>query len=65
MKYTKRFDKRKFEEMRKIEAKVGVVKRANGSAMFRTGNTVAIAAVYGPRELHPSHLRDSEKGILR
>jgi len=65
MKYTKRLDGRKFEEARPIEAKVGVVKRADGSAMFRTGKTIAIAAVYGPRELHPSHLRNSEKGILR
>lgn len=65
MKYTKRFDGRKFEDPRATEAKVGVVKRADGSAMFRTGNTMAIAAVYGPRELHPSHLRNSEKGILR
>ena len=33
--YDKRFDGRKFDEMRPMEAKVGVVPRANGSAMFR------------------------------
>jgi exosome complex component RRP41 len=65
MTYTKRFDNRKFDEMRDIEAKVGVIKRADGSAMFRIGKTIAIAAVYGPCELHPSHLRDPEKAILR
>ena len=46
MAYKKRFDGRKFDEVRELEAKVGVIKRANGSAMFRMGKTVAIAAVY-------------------
>ena len=49
--YTKRFDNRKFDELRKIDAKVGVIKRADGSAMFKMGDTIAIAGVYGPREL--------------
>ncbi len=61
----KRLDNRKPDELREIEAKVGVVKRADGSAMFRMGNTQAIAAVYGPRALHPTYLRNPEKGILR
>ena len=63
--YDKRFSGRKFDEMREIEAKVGVVKRADGSAMFRIGETIAIAAVYGPRELHPRFLQNPETGILR
>jgi len=61
----KRKDNRNLDEMREIEAKVGVVKRANGSAMFRIGDTVAIAAVYGPRALYPKYLQDPERGILR
>lgn len=61
----KRKDDRKNDELRPIEAKVGVIKRAVGSAMFKIGNTVAIAAVYGPRSLHPKYLQDSERGILR
>ena len=65
MSYTKRFDNRKFDEMRKIEAKVDIIPRADGSAMFKIGDTVAIAAVYGPRSLHPKFLQDPEKGILR
>jgi exosome complex component RRP41 len=48
-----------------MEAKVGVVKRADGSAMFKIGKTVAIAAVYGPRALHPTFMRDPQRGILR
>ena len=65
MTYTKRIDGRKFDEMRKIEAKVGVIPRADGSAMFKIGNTWAYAAVYGPRNLHPKFLQDPQKGILR
>jgi len=65
MAYTKRIDGRKFDEIREIEGKVGVVKNADGSAMFRFGDTIAIAAVYGPRELHPRFLQDSKKGLLR
>lgn len=62
---SKRVDGRKVDEMRKISAKVGVVPNADGSAMFSFGDTVAIAAVYGPRQLHPQHMQDPEKGILR
>ena len=48
-----------------MEAKVGVVKRADGSASFRFGNTWAIAAVYGPRDLYPRFLKNPSKGVLR
>src|SRR3989338_7166542 len=65
MAYTKRFDGRKFDEIREMEAKVGVIKSADGSAMFRMGKTIAIAAVRGPRNLHPRFLQNPEKGILR
>lgn len=65
MTYDKRIDSRKFDEMRQIEAKVGIIKRADGSAMFRFGNTIAYAAVYGPRNLYPRFLQDPVRGILR
>jgi exosome complex component RRP41 len=62
---TKRPDGRKPEEMREIKAQVGVVPNADGSALFAFGNTIAIAAVYGPRQLHPQHLQNPKTGILR
>ena len=62
---SKRNDGRAPEELRKIEAKTGIIKRADGSAMFRIGETIAYAAVYGPRELHPKFLQNPEKGLLR
>ena len=65
MTYTKRPDGRRFDETREMEAKVGVIKNADGSAMFRFGDTIAIAGVYGPKPLHPQHLQNPEKGILR
>src|SRR3990172_9316279 len=65
MVYKERLGKRKFDETREIEAKVGVIKRADGSAMFKIGNTWAYAAVYGPRNLHPKFLQDPSRGVLR
>ena len=65
MGYSKRFDGRGLEDTRPVDAKVGVIKRAIGSAWFKIGKTEAYAAVYGPRELHPKFLQDPKKGLLR
>jgi len=61
----KRENNRKMEEMRPVEMKVGVVKEADGSAMVTLGSTRAIAAVYGPRELHPKHRQNNERAVLQ
>jgi exosome complex component RRP41 len=61
----KRPDGRGVDEIRPMKAKVGVVKNADGSAMFSFGDTVAIAAVYGPKKMHPAHLQNVESGTLR
>jgi len=60
-----RSDGRTNDQLRPIEAKIGVVNRADGSALFKIGKTIAYAAVYGPRALHPKFLQNPEKGILR
>jgi exosome complex component RRP41 len=65
MKQEKRIDGRKPNETREIKAEVGVIKNADGSAKFSFGDTIAIAAVYGPRVLHPQHMQNPQKGILR
>lgn len=65
MSYDKRFDGRKDNECRPMEAEVGVIKNADGSARFKIGKTEAYAAVYGPKELHPKFLQDPAKGVLR
>ncbi len=62
----KREDGRKPEELRKpINAKVGIIPNADGSAMYQSGETIAIAAVYGPKEHHPRNQRNPRKGTLR
>ena len=61
----KRTDGRKIEEIREMKAKLGIVDNADGSAMFQFGETIAIAAVYGPKKMHPQHLQDLERGTLR
>jgi exosome complex component RRP41 len=65
MAYTKRYSGRKMDELRPIRAEVGVIPNADGSALFAFGDTVAIAAVYGPKPLHPQHMQDPERGIIR
>ena len=64
MSYTKRKDGRKWDELRPISASVGVVKNALGSARFTIGNTIAIAAVHGPKYASP-HIKKKGIGILR
>jgi exosome complex component RRP41 len=61
----KRPDGRKADELRPISAKVGVVPNADGSALFQQGETIAIAAVYGPKIFHPKNQQNPEKGVLR
>src|SRR3989344_5019029 len=65
MSYTKRPDKRKMDELRPVRAEVGVIPNADGSALFAFGETIAIAAVYGLKPLHPQHLQNPERGIIR
>ncbi len=65
MAYTKRLDGRKFDELRPMVAKAGIIQNADGSGYFKMGKTEAYAAVYGPRELHPRFLQNPKKGIIR
>ncbi len=61
----KRQNNRKPDEMRPFSAKVGIIPNAQGSAMWQQGGTIALAAVYGPKEMHPRNQRDAERGTLR
>ena len=61
----KRLDGREINELRPIKMEVGVIKNADGSAYLEWGNNKIIAAVYGPREVHPHHLAKPDRGILR
>ncbi|KAE8801295.1 exosome complex component RRP41 [Hordeum vulgare] len=46
-----RVDGRRPNEMRQLKGEVGVISRADDSALFEMGNTSFINAVYGPREV--------------
>ncbi|MFB6246078.1 MAG: exosome complex exonuclease Rrp41 [Candidatus Pacearchaeota archaeon] len=61
----KRPDGRKPEDLREMGAEVGIIPNADGSAKFKSGKTIAIAAVYGPKEMHPQHKQNPDKGVLR
>lgn len=61
----KRLDGRDKNELRPIKMEVGVVENADGSAYLEWGNNKIFAAVYGPREVHPHHLAEPDRGILR
>ncbi|MBN2518576.1 MAG: exosome complex exonuclease Rrp41 [Candidatus Altiarchaeota archaeon] len=61
----KRLDGRKIDELRPIKIQAGVLNRADGSCYVEWGKNKIIAAVYGPRELHPKHLQDNTQATLR
>ncbi|MHA1408972.1 MAG: exosome complex exonuclease Rrp41 [Candidatus Odinarchaeia archaeon] len=60
-----RLDGRKFDELRPIKFEVGVLAQADGSAYIEQGKNKIYAAVYGPRELHPRHLAEQDRAIVR
>jgi len=61
----KRKDGRNFDQMRPVSIKVGVLKNADGSAEIRMGNNIILAAVYGPRELHPKHRALPDRALIQ
>ena len=61
----RRPDGRALDEMRPMTARSGEIGRANGSGYFAMGDTVAIAGVYGPREMHPKHMQDPVRAYLK
>ena len=60
-----RCDGRKVDETRKITIKAGVLKNANGSAYIEFGENKILAGVFGPRDVHPKHMSDTDTGIIR
>lgn len=60
-----RGDGRKFDDLRPIKMEIGTIEKANGSAYIEWGKNKIIAAVYGPREVHPRHLSMNDKALFR
>lgn len=61
----KRLDGRRPDELRPLKIEAGVLKRADGSAYVELGANKVLAAVYGPREMHPRHLQQPDTAVLR
>lgn len=61
----KRTDGRSLDQVREVTIEIDPISAADGSAKVGFGNTVAYASVYGPRELFPRFMQESDTGILR
>ncbi len=61
----KRIDGRKPEEFRELEIEAGVLENATGSARVRMGRTIAVAGVYGPREMFPRRLQKNDRATIQ
>jgi exosome complex component RRP41 len=61
----KRTDGRGIDDLREVKITVGTVKNADGSAFIEFGKNKIVAAVYGPREVHPKHMAQSDRCVLR
>ena len=61
----RRVDGRRPDELRPLHIEVDVLANADGSAYVEQGNTKVLAAVYGPKEMHPRHLGLPDRAVLR
>ncbi len=61
----RRNDGRAIDELRPIKMQVNVLTRADGSAYVEMGGNKVLAAVYGPREIHPRHLSIPDRTRVR
>jgi len=60
-----RLDGRKPDELRSIKIEMGLSSNADGSAYIEQGKNKILAAVFGPRELHPKHLALQNRMVLK
>ncbi|MFB6192924.1 MAG: exosome complex exonuclease Rrp41 [Candidatus Nanohaloarchaea archaeon] len=61
----KRVDGREKDEYRETSMEIGVLDEADGSAMVEVGNTRVVASVFGPQDLHPKHLQESDRAVIK
>nr|WP_321498894.1 exosome complex exonuclease Rrp41 [uncultured Methanolobus sp.] len=60
-----RLDGRRVNEIRPMKMEIGVLSRADGSCYLEWGKNKVLAAVYGPRELHPRRLQKADSALIR
>jgi exosome complex component RRP41 len=61
----KRIDGRGPLDLRPLKIEAGILKRADGSAFVEWGENKVMAAVYGPREVHPRHMQENTRAIVQ
>ncbi|HZY91227.1 MAG TPA: exosome complex exonuclease Rrp41 [Thermoplasmata archaeon] len=61
----RRIDGRRLDELRPLKITAGALRQADGSAFVEWGANKVMAAVYGPREVHPRHLQVNDKAIVQ
>tara|TARA_B100000315_G_scaffold39051_1_gene33828 strand:- start:4225 stop:4941 length:717 start_codon:yes stop_codon:yes gene_type:complete len=61
----RRIDGRKLDELRPIKMEVEVIDNAAGSSYIEFGRNKIIAAVYGPKDVHPKHMTKTESAIIK
>ena len=60
-----RADGRKFDELRPVIMKAGVLERADGSAYVEVGGNKILASVYGPRSTYLRRFLRPDTGVLK
>ena len=60
-----RLDGRRWNELRPVKMEVGTLKNADGSAYIEFGKNKIMAAVYGPKEVHPKHEVLPDRALVR
>ena len=60
----RRIDGRQLDELQPSII-TGALHQADGSAFVEWGQNKVMAAVYGPREVHPRHLQENNKAIVQ
>jgi exosome complex component RRP41 len=61
----RRLDGRRLDELRPITIQAGTLRQADGSAFVEWGANKVMAAVYGPREVHPRHLQQNDRAVIQ
>jgi exosome complex component RRP41 len=60
-----RLDGRKADELRPLKIEVGILSNADGSAYIEHGKNKILAAVFGPKEVHPKHMALQDRMVLK
>jgi exosome complex component RRP41 len=61
----RRIDGRRLDELRPLRIQAGPLRQADGSAFVEWGANKVMAAVYGPREVHPRHLQQNDRAVIQ